>query len=422
MTPTPPTPEQARELFAERERRIYDTVALKPVDRVPIIMFTMFWHARQAGMKIGEAMYDYDALGAALRQAVIELQPDAFVPAHQLGAIGPTMELMGYRQLKWPGNGTGDDSPYQYIDREYMAAHEYDEYIEDPSWFVITKLLPRVADAFAPFAALPRYAGIMHLRLIHSMRSFRDPAWASGFERLARAGEEMERAFASSARVHQELAALGFPIGQGPSSQAPYDYFSDYMRGSKGAMLDMFRRKDKLLEAMERCVPIITRAAIDAGSVHPSKLVFFPMHWGLDGFMSLPQFKTFFWPQLRRVLTGVIDAGLIPLVLWEGDVASRLETIADIPRGKAIYWFERTDLARAKAVLGDIVCLRGNVPASLLNTGTPDEVRECCRRLIATAGNGGGFILDGGVGIPDEARPENVRAMFRAVHEFGRYD
>ena len=51
MTPTPPTPEQAKQLFAERERRIYDTVALKPVDRVPIIMFTMFWHARQAGMK-----------------------------------------------------------------------------------------------------------------------------------------------------------------------------------------------------------------------------------------------------------------------------------------------------------------------------------------------------------------------------------
>ena len=49
--------------------------------------------------------------------------------------------------------------------------------------------------------------------------------------------------------------------------------------------------------------------------------------------------------------------------LWEGDCTSRLETIADIPRGKAIYWFERTDLVRAKEVLGDVVCLRGNVPS-----------------------------------------------------------
>ena len=32
--------------------------------------------------------------------------------------------------------------------------------------------------------------------------------------------------------------------------------------------------------------------------------------------------------------------------------------------------------------------------------------------LIEKVGKGGGFILDGGVGIPDEAQPENVRAMF----------
>jgi uroporphyrinogen-III decarboxylase len=118
---------------------------------------------------------------------------------------------------------------------------------------------------------------------------------------------------------------------------------------------------------------------------------------------------------------GMIDRGYIPLVLWEGDCTSRLETIADLPRGKAIYWFERTDLARAKAVLGDVVCLRGNVPPSMLNMGTPDEVREYCRNLIKTVGKNGGFILDGGIGIPDEAKVENVRAMYAAVREFGKY-
>ncbi|NNN19288.1 MAG: hypothetical protein HKL84_05475, partial [Acidimicrobiaceae bacterium] len=109
---------------------------------------------------------------------------------------------------------------------------------------------------------------------------------------------------------------------------------------------------------------------------------------------------------------------LVPLVLWEGDCTTRLETIADIPAGKAIYWFERTDLFHAKEVLGDVVCLRGNVPASMLNTGTPEEVRDYCRKLIEGVGKNGGFILDGGIGIPDEARLENVRAMFQSVHDF----
>lgn len=153
-----------------------------------------------------------------------------------------------------------------------------------------------------------------------------------------------------------------------------------------------------------------------------NNIIFIPLHWGLDGFMSLQQFKTFYWPQLRQLLMALIENGIVPFVLWEGDCTSRLETIADIPAGKVMYAFERTDIFRAKEVLGDVACIRGNVPSSLLNTGTPDDVTACCRRLIEVVGKNGGFILDGSNGIPDGARTENVFAMFRSVHEFGRYD
>jgi uroporphyrinogen-III decarboxylase len=134
--------------------------------------------------------------------------------------------------------------------------------------------------------------------------------------------------------------------------------------------------------------------------------------------MSSSQFKTFYWPTLRKLMMALIDAGLIPVPLWEADCTSRLETIADIPRGKAVYWFERTDLVRAKEVLGDVVCLRGNVPTSLMVTGRPDEVDTYCRRLIEKVGRGGGLILDAACGIPDEAKPENVRAMFEAARKY----
>lgn len=35
----------------------------------------------------------------------------------------------------------------------------------------------------------------------------------------------------------------------------------------------------------------------------------------------------------------------------------------------------------------------GNVPTSLLVTGSPDEVKTYCKRLIQTAGKGGGYIM-----------------------------
>lgn len=408
-------------LLAERQRRLDDAIAGRVPDRVPVIYYTMFWHAHYAGMTIRQAMYDYDALAASMRRAVIEFQPDVVVPTHPLAAVGPAMELLGYRQLRWPGNGVGDNVSYQYIDAEYMPAEDYDDYIEDPSWYYFTKFLPRIADAYKGLAGLPHLAAVQHLRVVHTSRMFAAPQVQESFAQLVKAGTEMQRAFDHMAGFHAELAELGFPLGQSTSCPAPYDYFADYLRGSKGIMLDMFRRKDKLLEAMERAIPIITKGAAAVAQASPCKIVFMPMHWGLDGFMSPAQFNTFFWPQLRKVMIGLIDRGLTPMVLWEGDCTSRLETIADVPAGKCIYMFERTDIFRAKQVLGDIVCIRGNVPASLFNTGTPDDITEYCKKLIKEVGKGGGFILDGGIGLPDEAKPENVRAMFAAAHEYGRY-
>ena len=99
-------------------------------------------------------------------------------------------------------------------------------------------------------------------------------------------------------------------------------------------------------------------------------------------------------------------------------MASRLETIGDIPRGKAVYAFERTDLLRAKAVLGNQVCLKGNVPVSLLATGTPDDVRDYCKRLIDGVGKEGGFMMDSST-VVDDAKPENVKAMFDVTREYG---
>ncbi|MBW1797411.1 MAG: hypothetical protein JRJ21_03170, partial [Deltaproteobacteria bacterium] len=97
-----------------------------------------------------------------------------------------------------------------------------------------------------------------------------------------------------------------------------------------------------------------------------------------------------------------------------------LETIADIPKGKAVYWFERTDIFKAKEVLGDTVCIRGNVPLSIMCTGTPDDIKEYCKKLIDVVGKGGGFIMDSST-VMDDAKPENVKAMIDFTKEYGVY-
>lgn len=411
------------ELFAEREKRITDAIELRQPDRVPIVLNSLFWHARYAGLTCREAMYDYDALTEATRQALLEFAPDAYVLPHPMLALGPTMDIIGYRQLKWPGHeGLDPNVPFQYLDNEYMKADEYEDYLFDPTGFVLKKYLPRIASAFEAFARLPNYAALYYTRIIHYTRAFSRPDLMQSFQTLARAGEEMNIMLGKAKAFADEMAAAGFPLIESATALAPFDYFADYFRGSRGIMLDMFRKQDLLLAAMEKAARLIPEPAIATAKRSQCNIVFIPLHWPGDGLMSPAQFKTFYWPPLRKIVMALIDNGLVPCMLWEGNCTSRLEHITDIPPGKCIYFFERTDIFKAKEILGDVVCIRGNVPATMMTTGTPDDVRGYCKKLIDVVGRGGGLIIDGGIGIPDESKSENVRAMFDATREFGVYN
>ena len=405
-------------LYEQRQKRLMDAIELREPDRLPTILFSHFWTARYCGMTCREAMYDYERLAAAVVKAVIDLEPDAFQPVHALVAFGPTMDILDYKQLEWPGHkGLSEDVGYQYLDAQYMTTDEYEEYLHDPTGFMLHKYMPRVAGALEPLSQLPQYPGVLHTRIVQSMEVYARPEVRRAIETLIRAGEEMQKMRAVQTRMIQELKELGFPVASHGTSHAPFDVAADYLRGSKGAMLDLFRNKDRLLSLMDRLATLIPRAGIEVVKSVSGNMIFIPLHWGLDGFMSPKQFTTFFWPQFQKVLLTFIDAGIYPHILWEGDCTSRLDVIKDVPPGKCVYFFERTDMFKAKEVLRGTVCIRGNVPASMLITGTPDEVREYCKKLFDTVGDGGGFILDAGVGVPDEARPENVLAMYQFARE-----
>jgi uroporphyrinogen-III decarboxylase len=71
-------------------------------------------------------------------------------------------------------------------------------------------------------------------------------------------------------------------------------------------------------------------------------------------------------------------------------------------------------------VLGGVTCLMGNVPNVMLLSGTPDDVRAYCKKLIDVAGKDGGLIMDAAVML-DEAKPENLKAMIDFTKEYGVY-
>ena len=63
----------------------------------------------------------------------------------------------------------------------------------------------------------------------------------------------------------------------------------------------------------------------------------------------------------------------------------------------------------------------GNLPLSLLQTGTPEQIKDYSKRLIDVVGKDGGFIMSSWAAL-DEAHPELVRVWADYTREYGTYD
>ena len=149
-------------------------------------------------------------------------------------------------------------------------------------------------------------------------------------------------------------------------------------------------------------------------------MVFIPMHKGADGFMSDEHFKQFNWAPLKEVILGLASEGCVPFLFCEGSFNTRLEYLKELPKGSCFWIFDRTDMAKAKEMVGDTLCIGGNVPAGLLLTGTPEEVKAYCKNLIDVAGKGGGYIMSTGTGM-DEGKADTLHAMIDFTKEYGVY-
>ncbi len=178
---------------------------------------------------------------------------------------------------------------------------------------------------------------------------------------LLEAAQEGAKWAAAVADVGRAALEAGIPALYGGRSRAPFDFLGDSLRGTKGIMMDMYRRPDKLQEALERLTPIIVDRTVEAANASGSPVVTITLHKGPGGFMSGKQFETFYWPSLRKVMLGLIEEGLVPMPFAEGDYMPRLDVIKDMPRGSTVWYFEAVDMAKAKEIVGKDNCIAGNL-------------------------------------------------------------
>ena len=125
----------ARAAYDARWERIQAVARLEQPDRMPVGLHSFFWPANYGGITYKELMYDYDKAKQVTIDAAMEFEPDGVYPLILGTTIGPMLEKFDFKQLQWPGHGVGDMQPFQYLDREYMKAEEYDDFLFDPTGF-----------------------------------------------------------------------------------------------------------------------------------------------------------------------------------------------------------------------------------------------------------------------------------------------
>ena len=80
------------------------------------------------------------------------------------------------------------------------------------------------------------------------------------------------------------------------------------------------------------------------------------------------------------------------------------------------------DIYEMKKRYGDRLCLIGNIElATVLATGTPQDVIEDTKMHLRRLAPGGGYCLGSSNSVTSDVPIENYRAMIDTVMEFGKY-
>ena len=412
---------EVAQAYKDRVQLFRDAIQLKKPARVPIAPWIGLFPALWDGMTAREAYYDFARLDVAWQKWHAEFKQDVLAFSINIAPC-EIFDVLDYKLYDWPGHGVPDTAGYQYVEKEWMHADEYDLLIADPSNYWQRFYLPRIFGAMEPWTMLSPFTDLVEAPLTGPFFiPFGTPPVQEMFKKLLEAGRvALEWIQAAGAMDGKALATYGVPGFAGGATKAPYDILGDTLRGTRGLMLDKFRRPEKVLEACERLVPLAIDWGVRACDVNKHPMVFIPLHKGADGFLSDEDFRTFYWPTFKKVLLGLIEQGIVPLCFAEGGYNERLEAIHDpeIPAGRMIWMFDATDMRAARKHLGGFQCFGGNVPGALITTGTPQDMDDYVRGLIDDVAGPGGFILGSGIVI-DDARPECMKAMIGAGLRYG---
>ncbi len=369
--------------------RLEAAVNLQPVDRVPVCLMVFFFGARQQGILAKDFVVSDE-----LNEESHEKTFDEF-GGWDIIFSGGRMEPILFSHsipapIKMPGTDLPDDSVWQFDEKELMTVDEYDYVIEN-GWdkYFWNKYLPRMV-----------------------------PGKRTGFLGQITTIPKLIKAERIQIKQIKKWADRGHPTMMPAAISHPFEVLAG-ARSMDKFFLDLYRRPEKVKAAIESMMPDII-----ALGVRKSKATGIPriMHGAARGaasFISPKTFEEFYWPGLKYMVESFQQEGITTLLHHDSDWTLMLPFFKELePRSAILQLDGMTDIFKAKEILGGHLCLMGDVPATMLTLGTPEDIEAYVKKLIDIVGKDNGFILATGCEVPIDTKPENFRAMIETAKSY----
>jgi len=392
------------QLYAQRLKRYVTAMRNEKPDMIPIRPFVAEFTAKYAGYTCQEVTHDFEKAFIAARKCAADFDWDAVV-ANMVYVWTGLTQAIGLKYYAVPGIDISPDTGFQYLeppeDGAFMKPDEYDQLIEDPTGFLFNVWLPRVSSDVSAMGQPTSYRNnLSFLKGGMAMLSY-----FNGF------GKQIELLRTQSGTVSAIAGIL----------KAPFDIIADKLRGYLGLLTDLFERPAKVLAACEAMMPHLLHVALSGADPDKNVPIGFWMHRGCVPFVSHEHFNKFYWPTLKPIIEEIWARGHQVLFYAEGNWNAHLKSFAELPEKSIVYHVDQADIFEVHKALGDKFCVSGGIPNFLLSYGTPQEVRDYCKKVIDGVARDGGYIMDAGAIMQDDTKVENVRAMTELTREYGVY-
>ena len=369
-----PPVENAQELVQQKRDRWLRAVHFEKQDRVPITLGGDAYAARQAGITYAEFISDWDLY--------VKVMIEALTKWGEIDGVDWTLwppqffSFGSNTAIKLPGRDLPDDVMWQLDEQCLVGPDVYDQ-ILDVGWSVW-------------------------------LEGFQAEHFGDAFGAFEEFGEAYPRSIAA-------WEAVGVPCANVAAAAIPMDLLCG-ARSMKEFMLDLHRVPDKVQAVMDVAITdIVSKVAAETYSTR-SQVCEVIATRGSSDILSPRLWDRFVFPYLVQIVDAALAAGGVPYFHFDGDWNRVLPRFLELPAKSCILMLDsRTDIFKAREILGDHMCLKGDVSPSLLSLGTPEKVSAYCHRLISEVGPEG-LILSQACTIPPDAKAENVRAMVKSVH------